>query len=275
MEEANGSRSRECRPRHKHGRSCQTGIESESTDDTPDSVRRGMDSEMASQPVKQARGDGVKTKKKKKRSSRRKEDVREEEKEEEPVMSGVSVTSSREELAMEESCEVVRVRARRRQRDAGERRAVNVAADDNNASDQESHHGNQSSEDTRDGGVSCAPKIKRAKKRGAAPTVGADMEDKEKEISTPHKKRKTSTCAKTKIAHRDGENLAVAGGRDGHSQAEAPTKQLRVIVKNAQEVALDYLHLWNTDRKLWSFRKKTQYWLLQNLYDKKQVCVYR
>lgn len=38
-----------------------------------------------------------------------------------------------------------------------------------------------------------------------------------------------------------------------------------------REDALDYLHRWNRDISSWSFRKKTQYWLLQNACDKSQV----
>lgn len=35
--------------------------------------------------------------------------------------------------------------------------------------------------------------------------------------------------------------------------------------------AAEYLVLWERDRKRWAFRKKTQYWLLQNMYEKKKV----
>lgn len=35
--------------------------------------------------------------------------------------------------------------------------------------------------------------------------------------------------------------------------------------------AAEYLLLWEQDRTQWAFRKKTQYWLLQNMYDKKKV----
>ena len=38
-----------------------------------------------------------------------------------------------------------------------------------------------------------------------------------------------------------------------------------------KEVALHYLHLWHKDREKWCFRKKPQFWLLQNMYDKTQV----
>lgn len=39
-----------------------------------------------------------------------------------------------------------------------------------------------------------------------------------------------------------------------------------------KEAAAQYLTLWNSRRDRWTFRKKTQYWLLQNMYDKKEVC---
>ena len=39
-------------------------------------------------------------------------------------------------------------------------------------------------------------------------------------------------------------------------------------------MALDYLRQWDTDIASWTFRKKTQYWLLQNACDKSQVSQY-
>ena len=38
-----------------------------------------------------------------------------------------------------------------------------------------------------------------------------------------------------------------------------------------RESALHYLQQWDSDRDNWSFKKKTQYWLLQNACDKSQV----
>lgn len=37
------------------------------------------------------------------------------------------------------------------------------------------------------------------------------------------------------------------------------------------QVALSYLHQWKQDREAWSFKKKPQYWLLNNFYNKAQV----
>ena len=35
--------------------------------------------------------------------------------------------------------------------------------------------------------------------------------------------------------------------------------------------ALRYLHQWSTDRTNWSFKKRQQLWLVQNVYNKTQV----
>ena len=37
------------------------------------------------------------------------------------------------------------------------------------------------------------------------------------------------------------------------------------------QVALSYLRQWKEDREVWSFKKKPQYWLLNNFYSKAQV----
>lgn len=264
MEEVNGSLGRKRRPKHKHKRSCQTGIESKSNSDAADSGQRRVDLERASQLVEKAGVSGDKKRRKKRK------DVREE-----PVASGASVSSDceeGEERAVERSHEAMRACA---QRDAGKRRTVDDAVEDRaSTSGQESCHGNQHTEEMQDGSGSFTPKTKRSKRTSAAPASGEGMEDEQEEVAAPHKKRKISTCTKTKVARRDKHKSAMDGEEGGHCQTEAPTKRPRVV-KNAQEVALEYLHLWNTDRKRWSFRKKTQYWLLQNMYDKRQVrCVH-
>lgn len=38
-----------------------------------------------------------------------------------------------------------------------------------------------------------------------------------------------------------------------------------------KQVAAQYLVLWDSNRDAWSFKKKIQYWLLQNMYHKKKV----
>ena len=43
----------------------------------------------------------------------------------------------------------------------------------------------------------------------------------------------------------------------------------------SQESALEYLRLWKEERERWSFKKKTQYWLLQNMYERTKVSSHR
>ena len=38
-----------------------------------------------------------------------------------------------------------------------------------------------------------------------------------------------------------------------------------------KEAAMEYLCLWDTERSRWSFKKKTQFWLLQNMYSEDKV----
>ena len=55
----------------------------------------------------------------------------------------------------------------------------------------------------------------------------------------------------------------------------AAGKMEDVIVRPVlgQKEALEYLHTWHADKESWSFKKKAQYWLLQNIYKKEMVCV--
>ena len=84
------------------------------------------------------------------------------------------------------------------------------------------------------------------------PLHGSDVEKEEKKVITPKKKR----------SGRKGEKK---NDEDGQRKAGGS-----VDSKSASE----YLMLWDTDRCNWSFKKKTQYWLLQNMYDKQKVCDY-
>ena len=53
---------------------------------------------------------------------------------------------------------------------------------------------------------------------------------------------------------------------------KAPPPQRSPGGSLGKESALQYLHSWE-ERREWSFKKKMQYWLLQHIYDKHQVCV--
>lgn len=48
-----------------------------------------------------------------------------------------------------------------------------------------------------------------------------------------------------------------------------PTTPVPLMIR--RDNALSYLRLWNDDKETWSFKKNIQYWLLNNMYDKKQV----
>ena len=58
-------------------------------------------------------------------------------------------------------------------------------------------------------------------------------------------------------------------GRSGGGEVEGKEEEASKLA------AAEYLLLWEQNRKKWAFRKKTQYWLLQNMYEKKKVwCVF-
>ncbi len=52
-------------------------------------------------------------------------------------------------------------------------------------------------------------------------------------------------------------------------QTESPTEEKSI--EEVKECAIEYLRLWDENKKKWSFRKKPQYWLLQNMYQKSMV----
>ena len=53
---------------------------------------------------------------------------------------------------------------------------------------------------------------------------------------------------------------------DGGSSKETSTPSCR-------ETALEYLRVWDQERERWSFKKKTQFWLLHNMYKKAMVSI--
>ncbi len=52
------------------------------------------------------------------------------------------------------------------------------------------------------------------------------------------------------------------------SKVSECTEKSAVSVK---ECALEYLRLWDEEKRKWSFKKKTQFWLLQNMYRSSKV----
>lgn len=57
-------------------------------------------------------------------------------------------------------------------------------------------------------------------------------------------------------------------GRSVECAAVVGEEENKGVCKGA---AAQYLVLWNSQRDKWTFKKKTQYWLLQNMFDKKKV----
>lgn len=52
---------------------------------------------------------------------------------------------------------------------------------------------------------------------------------------------------------------------------EAREKSKKKDLSEAKKLAVNYLHMWNSARDMWSFKKKQQYWLLDNIYDVNNV----
>lgn len=57
---------------------------------------------------------------------------------------------------------------------------------------------------------------------------------------------------------------------NGQSRGPCVEEPLSCVAN--KETALEYLKMWSEEREKWSFKKKTQFWLLQNMYYKSKVC---
>ncbi len=77
---------------------------------------------------------------------------------------------------------------------------------------------------------------------------------------------KSQSLAQSSSAAKKGSNIKK---KKSSSVVKGPTPAISDEVRRSN--ALGYLRQWDTDRQLWSFKKKLQYWLLNNMYDKKQV----
>ena len=85
-----------------------------------------------------------------------------------------------------------------------------------------------------------------------------------------HKQHKEEPLSKSearrlKKKQKQTEKLSRSSG-DGVSPKDPPTPSCR-------EAALEYLRVWDQEREGWSFKKKTQFWLLQNMYQKAMVSI--
>ena len=86
-----------------------------------------------------------------------------------------------------------------------------------------------------------------------------------KAVAQSKKKRTESS----ELNENGGERTSFGDDVGASAQMEDKTDILSSGV--SQESALDYLRLWKEERERWSFKKKTQYWLLQNMYDRTKV----
>lgn len=48
---------------------------------------------------------------------------------------------------------------------------------------------------------------------------------------------------------------------------QAREKSKKKDVSEAKKLAINYLHIWNSAKYMWAFKKKMQFWLLSNIYD--------
>lgn len=73
----------------------------------------------------------------------------------------------------------------------------------------------------------------------------------------------------------DGEDMAPTLRKKKRKRTRKGCKQNKgngaKISCIGRDEALEYLHKWNTDITNWTFRKKAQHWLLQNMFDKSKV----
>ena len=96
-----------------------------------------------------------------------------------------------------------------------------------------------------------------------------DMDGEDPRINKAGAKSKKSKKKRTdssKLGRNGGERTSLLGD---DAQMESTTDISLSVV--SQESALEYLRLWKEERERWSFKKKTQYWLLQNMYDRTKV----
>ena len=89
------------------------------------------------------------------------------------------------------------------------------------------------------------------------PSSSTNTADSNKEMAALVKQRKSKSRSKQKHRRRKKKQF-------GKATSPVPEEVRRAS-------ALEYLYLWEGDREAWSFKKKLQFWLLNNMYDKKQV----
>ena len=103
-------------------------------------------------------------------------------------------------------------------------------------------------------------KIKEKDMHGGDPRTSSKAGAKSKRL----KKKQTDS---SKLGKNGGEGTSLHVGDDAQMESTTDISLSGV----SQESALEYLRLWKEERERWSFKKKTQYWLLQNMYDRTKV----
>ena len=103
----------------------------------------------------------------------------------------------------------------------------------------------------------------------------SDNLDEDTELQTTNKKHRVQ----------QSEEVPFNGGRTETELKSVSRKNKRKRLKKGQklsssqrtkagidrEAALEYLRKWDRDISSWTFKKKTQFWLLKNAFDKSQV----
>lgn len=98
-------------------------------------------------------------------------------------------------------------------------------------------------------------------------------------LPTDTKKKKFSGTKECVPCEDEGVNETTVLKRSPKRKKQVPkaqkNKNSNTLVSktngNNKVAALDYLCQWEKDRSSWAFRKKTQYWLLQNALDKSEA----
>ena len=76
------------------------------------------------------------------------------------------------------------------------------------------------------------------------------------------------------LEQKSAEEPSRQNGAQGAKRRKSRKK--KKVLKDQQsrvgrEAALQYLHVWEDERSSWCFKKKAQFWLLQNMYEEDQV----
>ena len=83
----------------------------------------------------------------------------------------------------------------------------------------------------------------------------------------------------TKTAPDDSTKTKKRGKRGGRKRRQSAKVKKKKAGKATppvpeeikSETALKYLRQWSTDREGWMFKKKLQFWLIKNIYNKEKV----